>query len=130
MKEKGVWVEITTLIVPGQNDSDDELSAIASFIAEIDTDIPWHVSRFHPDYKYTDSDPTPTRKIQKALEIGRSCGLKYIYPGNIPGKADTICPGCGKTLIERFGFQLKITNNFNHEGKCSACGQSIKGVWT
>jgi pyruvate formate lyase activating enzyme len=129
MREKGIWIEITTLMVPGQNDSDEEIEAIVKYVAGIDPSIPWHISRFHPDYRYTESEPTPTGTIQRALEKGRKHGLKYIYPGNIAAAADTLCPRCGESLIKRAGFYIKKTSSFHPAGKCICCGETIEGIW-
>ena len=128
MKKAGIWVEVTTLIVPGENDAAEELKGIASFIAETDRDIPWHVSRFHPDYKYTDSHATPVLSIQLAVDIGKSEGLNYIYPGNVATLGETLCPGCGKMLITREGFAAEILSDFDN-GKCAKCGTEIAGIW-
>ena len=130
MKDYGILVEITTLIVPGLNDDGTELQQLAGFIADdLGTDTPWHISRFHPTYKLTDRPPTPVKTLTSAHEIGLQAGLKYVYTGNVPGNEgeNTFCPGCGKMVIERWGFQvgnLRIKN-----GKCSRCGTGIEGVW-
>ena len=127
-REKNVWVEVTTLIVPGMNDSDEEIRAIARFLAKTDPDIPWHVSRFYPNYKMHDRSVTPLEKIKKALEIGKDEGLNFIYSGNVPSwdSENTLCPGCGKILIERFGFQS--AESFIKENKCPFCKRIIPGV--
>jgi pyruvate formate lyase activating enzyme len=129
LSEQGVWVEVTTLLVPQMNDSDDELSKIAEFIASVSPSIPWHVSRFHPTFRMTDRGPTPVDRIMRALEIGKQAGLKYLYGGNIHGSRseNTICPSCEKSVIERFGFSSDLTNLDN--GACAACGETIDGVW-
>ena len=101
MKKLGIWVEITTLVVPGQNDSDAELNDIAKFIASVGSEIPWHISRFHPDYQYNDSFPTPIETLRNAYEIGKSHGLHYIYMGNVHEGLDTHCKNCGDLLIQR-----------------------------
>jgi pyruvate formate lyase activating enzyme len=130
--ERGVWLEVLTLIVPGFNSSDDELRAIAAFIASLNPQIPWHVTAFHKDYKMTDPENTRAEQLVRAAEIGASEGLKFIYAGNLPGEAggweNTRCPGCSTTLIERFGYLIrdyKITAN----GKCPSCGTTIPGIW-
>ena len=128
LREAGIWVEVTTLIIPGQNDSDEELRGIAEFLAGIDKDIPWHISRFHPDYHYMDSVPTPLETIEKAMKIGKEAGLKFIYLGNVPTRGETICPDCGTLLIERAGFSAILSGDFV-EGKCPKCGIFVKGVW-
>lgn len=129
MKELGVWVEVTTLVVPDLNDSDEELNDIARFIAdELGMETPWHVSRFHPDYKMYDRGPTPTATLRRAYELGRKAGLHYVYVGNLPGARleDTYCPNCAQTVIGRWGFQ--VTQRNIKEGKCAHCGASIDGV--
>ena len=129
MKKVGIWVEVTTLVVPGLNDSEEELRDIAGFLAETDKDIPWHISRFHPDYRYMDSRPTPIETMETAMRIGKEEGLKYIYLGNVLSRGETICPGCGTVLIERGGFSAEISEDFDH-GTCRKCGTVIEGVWT
>jgi len=129
MEELGVWVEVTTLVVPGMNDSEGELRDIAQFIArELGAEVPWHVSRFHPDYKMVDRGPTPASTLQQAYDLGREAGLNYVYVGNMPGARleDTICPNCGQRVIERRGFQ--VTRRNLRDGKCGNCGASIAGV--
>jgi len=128
MKEMDIWIEITTLIVPGQNDSDEEMKDIAGFIAGIDKDIPWHISRFHPDYKYSDLKPTPLSTMRKAYSIGRDAGLNYVYLGNVPNESDTtVCPYCGKGVLVRSGFWLKEKNI--SDSKCDFCGKPIAGIF-
>ncbi len=130
MKSLGIFVEVTTLIVPGLNDDPLELKELAEFLArELGPDTPWHISRFHPTYKLTDRPPTPVQTLTTAREIGLNAGLKYVYTGNVPGSAaeNTFCPGCGEIVIERRGFQvgkLRVQN-----GKCTQCGTGIEGVW-
>ncbi len=128
MKKTGVWVEVTTLVVPGQNDSMDELRDIARFIAGVDRDIPWHISRFYPNYQMGDSEPTPEPVLKKAQELGVSAGLKFIYVGNVYGWGnDTHCPRCKKPLIRRKAFD--ILENRIQDGVCSYCGETIAGVF-
>ncbi len=129
MKELGVWVEVTTLVVPGMNDSAAELGDIARFIAgELGVETPWHVSRFHPDYKMHDRGPTPAATLRRAYELGREAGLRYVYVGNLPGAhlEDTHCPSCGETVLGRWGFQ--VTQRRLRAGKCANCGTAIDGV--
>jgi pyruvate formate lyase activating enzyme len=128
MRKLGIWVEVTTLVVPGENDGDDELKDIARFIAETDPDIPWHVSRFHPDYKLTDKKATPVETLRRAYAIGKSEGLRYIYVGNVYGESeDTQCPSCGKALIRRQGF---LVSDFKlKDSSCPFCGAHIAGVF-
>jgi len=128
MHELGIWVEVTTLIVPGENDSDEELGGIAQFIASVDKNMPWHVSRFHPDYKLIHHHPTPEATLEKAQAIGHKCGLKFIYAGNVYGWGnDTSCPSCEKLLIRREVFSV-LENNVE-KGKCGYCGAVVPGVF-
>ena len=130
-----VWVEITTLVVPEMNDSPQELGDIAKFIAgELGPDVPWHVSRFHGDYKMTRVGPTPMESLQRACELGRQAGLHYVYQGNVPPGpgphapgSDTYCPQCDALLIRRAGFS--VTANNLRAGQCPSCGTAIAGVW-
>jgi len=129
-KKFGIWLEITTLIIPGYNDSEDELREIARFIrGELGDGTPWHVSRFYPAYKFKHVPPTQISAVRRAREIGLEEGLKYVYTGNIPGNAgeDTHCPSCGEVLIKRWGFSVVEYNITN--GKCRFCGEKIDGVW-
>lgn len=129
MKQSGVWVEITTLVIPGHNDSDDELRKIASFIRSVDSAIPWHVTAFHPMYDMTDRPPTPLSSLTRARQIGIAEGLKYVYEGNMPGKGgeNTQCNGCGETVIHRHGFT--ITKDKLRNGACPYCSVELPGVW-
>ncbi len=128
MKELDIWVEITTLVIPGRNDSEQELTEIVRFIKEIDPNIPWHISRFHPDYKYTDSDATAVETLRLARSIGIEEGLRFIYIGNVLGESEgTHCPNCGKMLIPRRGFY--ISGIKIRDGKCQFCGARIAGVF-
>ena len=128
MKELGVWVEITTLLVPGENDSEEELFGISNFIAGVDKNMPWHISRFHPDYKFNRHKATPEASLKKAEELGRLAGLNYIYIGNVMGWGnDTYCHDCKKLLIKREGFSI-MENNIKL-GKCSFCNAVIPGVF-
>jgi pyruvate formate lyase activating enzyme len=124
-----IWLEVTTLVVPGQNDSEEELRDIARFIAgELGPGVPWHVSRFHPDYKMTDVPATPAETIDRALEIGHEAGLKYCYGGNIPGhpSENTYCPECNEVLLQRWGFSIR--RNIIENAKCPKCGAVVDGV--
>ncbi|HWP82891.1 MAG TPA: AmmeMemoRadiSam system radical SAM enzyme [Bacteroidota bacterium] len=129
--EKGFWVEIVTLIVPGFNDSDEELREIASFLVSVSPDIPWHVTAFHKDYKMTDPDNTTSAQLIRAAEIGYNAGLRYVYAGNRSGEVgkyeNTFCPSCGETLVERWGFHVKANRLKN--GACFKCGTKIAGRW-
>ena len=129
MKKMGVWLEVTTLLIPGLNDSEEELKRLAKFLVDLDPDIPWHISRFHPTYRLTTVPPTPPESIRRANEIGYESGLKYVYAGNVPGDKGekTYCHGCGELLIDRFGFNVK--KNRVVDGRCPACQEVIPGVW-
>jgi pyruvate formate lyase activating enzyme len=131
LKQMDFWVEIVTLVVPGLNDSDEELKEIAGFIAGVSRDIPWHVTAFHPQYKMTDPPPTSADTLLHAYELGRQAGLDFVYPGNLPGRVrdleDTKCPGCGTMLIERQGFSIRA--NRLQSGACPVCARKIPGVW-
>ena len=120
MRKLGIWVEVTTLIVPGENDSAEELKDIASFLAGVGKEIPWHISRFHPDYKMTDKDSTPLSKLKEAYNIGKKAGLRYVYIGNVLEEEKTFCYKCQKGLISRMGFEV-IENNLK-SGACPSCG--------
>ncbi|MCF7895278.1 MAG: AmmeMemoRadiSam system radical SAM enzyme, partial [Candidatus Omnitrophica bacterium] len=128
MKKLGVWVEVTTLVVPGRNDSKEELRQIAEFIASVDKKIPWHISRFHPDYKDSDNHATPSEVMERAYAIGKQSGLVYVYLGNLAGESNTICPKCGKKTIERSYFSANRINI--KEGKCIFCNYLIDGVFS
>mgnify|MGYP001616969164 CR=1 FL=1 len=127
MKKLGVWVEITTLIIPGQNDSEKELKDIAEFIVSVGKEIPWHISRFHPDYKYLESLPTPVETLKKAKAIGEKAGLRYIYLGNVLDGNDTYCYNCNQLLIKRIGFD--VVQNKITDSKCPKCGVVIDGMF-
>lgn len=128
MKELGVWVEVTTLIIPTYNDSEDFLRWVAEFIRSVDPSMPWHVTQFYPTYKLTDQPRTPISTLRRAREIGLKAGLKYVYEGNVPGEGgeNTYCSECGELLIERFGFSLTTVKMKN--SKCSNCGAKIEGI--
>ena len=129
MVEMGVWLEVTTLLIPGLNDSENELRALAAFLAGIHPDIPWHVSRFHPSHRMLDRPTTPASTVERAVRFGGEEGLRFIYAGNLPGSAheSTRCPSCEETVIERRGFRVeRIRLTAQH---CSTCGGSIPGVF-
>ncbi len=128
MKELGVWVEVTTLIIPAYNDSEEFLRWAAEFIRSVDPAIPWHVTQFYPTYKLLDQPRTPVGILRRAREIGLKAGLKYVYEGNVPGEGgeNTYCPSCGSLLIERIGFMLTGISMKN--GQCPDCGTVIDGV--
>jgi pyruvate formate lyase activating enzyme len=128
MHALGIWVEVTTLVVTGENDSDEELTDIAEFLSGVDKDIPWHISRFHPDYKFTEHEATAMETLKKAEEIGRKAGLNYIYVGNVSGFGnDTYCPVCKKLLIKREIFSVLEYNI--KKGKCAFCQAKIAGIF-
>ncbi len=125
----GWWVEITTLLIPGYNDSDEELAAIARFIKEnLGAHVPWHVSRFHPMFRMPDVAPTPVSSVERAVRTGLAEGLLFVYAGNIPGHEaeNTRCPRCGHTVIRRIGYRASGETG----GACPRCGQPIQGVWS
>jgi pyruvate formate lyase activating enzyme len=129
--ERGIWLEVLTLTIPGFNDSEEELRQAAAFVASISRDIPWHVTAFHPDYKMNDRGATPASTLIRAAEIGTEEGLRYVYAGNLPGRVgqweNTRCPECRATLIERYGF--RVTRNRLRDGACPDCGAAIPGRW-
>ncbi|MCU0243273.1 MAG: AmmeMemoRadiSam system radical SAM enzyme [Acidobacteria bacterium] len=126
MRKLGVWVEVTTLVVPGLNDGTDELASIAAFIASVDPETPWHISRYHPDFEYDQAPPTPPATLRAAAAIGRREGLKHIYVGNVPGEGeDTLCASCGAVLIRRRGFA--VVANALRGSLCPKCGTVLAG---
>ena len=126
-KELGIWIEITTLIIPSMNDSDEELKKIAEFIYTLDENIPWHVSRFHPAYKLQNLPPTLIETLNKARKIGLDTGLKHVYQGNTGRGENTYCPNCGKIQIQRYIYE---TSQFKiKDSKCSYCNSKISGIW-
>ena len=128
MRQRGIWMEVTTLLIPGLNDNPDELSRLATWIAtELGTETPWHVSRFFPTYRLTDLDPTPVATIQRAVAIGRAAGLRHVYSGNlVDADDDTRCAACDETLIQRRGFGSVRAALVR--GRCTRCGHSLAGV--
>ena len=130
MKKLGVWIEVTTLIIPGWNDSDQELRQIAEFIRSVDANIPWHVTRFYPTYKMTDRHPTPVETLRRARQIGLDAGLVYVYEGNVPGEGgeNTYCPGCGEIIVHRSGFMADTANLV--DGACRLCKRPLAGVFS
>jgi pyruvate formate lyase activating enzyme len=132
LHERGFWVEIVTLLVPGFNDSDEELTDIARFLVSVSPDIPCHVTAFHKDYKMTGPDNTSVATLLRAAEIGRREGLRFVYAGNLPGRVgnweNTYCPGCGALLIERYGFRV-LANRVGPSGACPDCSRPIPGFW-
>lgn len=128
LKQAGVWLEITTLLIPGLNDDEAQIRGLTRYIArELGAETPWHVSRFFPQYKYQNTDATSVGSIEKAMEIGKAEGLRYVYAGNIAGSADTYCPQCGAVLIKRTGMST-LSSRVSHMGACPVCGARIAGV--
>lgn len=129
--ERNIWLEVVTLVIPGFNDSDDELRDIANFLVSVSPDIPWHVTAFHQDYKMADRDNTDADTLLRAREIGYTAGLHYVYAGNRPGyvgdSENTFCPSCKATLIERRGF--RVASNRIVNSSCPSCGTVIAGRW-
>lgn len=129
----GLWVEVVTLVVPGFNDSTEELMDAARFIRSVSTDIPWHVTAFHPDYRMVDPPPTAVKTLVRAAEIGLEAGLNFVYAGNLPGHVgeyeNTYCPSCRKLLIERYGYVIQ-KYHLAADGQCPACRTPLPGVWT
>ncbi len=132
LKRKGFWVEIVTLLIPGFNDSDEEITDIARFLAGVSPDMPWHVTAFHKDYRMTDPENTPAATLLRAAEIGRKAGLRFVYAGNIPGAVgefeNTRCPGCGALLVERLGYRI-IDYRVTRAGTCPGCHSDVPGLW-
>jgi pyruvate formate lyase activating enzyme len=128
-RQTKIWIEVTTLLLPGQNDSEEELKKLADWlVAQAGPDVPWHISRFYPQYKYADSAPTPLESMQRAERIGKAAGLHYVYLGNVAGtdSENTRCYNCGRMLIERMGYH--IAANHIKDSKCPQCGTRIAGV--
>ena len=129
MKKLNIWLEVTTLIIPGENDSVEELNQIASFIKnELGEETPWHISRFYPHFKLNNYPPTPVSTLQKAYDIGKENGLRYVYMGNVPGNQteSTFCYNCGEMVVDRYGYQ--INKSYIVDGKCKFCGAEIDGI--
>ncbi len=132
LHQSGVWLEIVTLLIPGFNDSEDELRGMTDFLASVSPDIPWHVTAFHKDYKMDDPANTRPADLLRAAEIGRRAGLRYVYAGNLPGRVsdfeDTRCHHCGDTLIKRNGYFVEAYR-VTPEGQCPSCQTVIPGRW-
>lgn len=128
----GLWVEVVTLVIPGFNDSNDELWESARYLVSVSPDIPWHVTSFYPTYKHLEGERTSVEILQRAAEIGQEAGIKYVYAGNLPGRMgsleDTHCPNCRARLINRTGFAVR-ENRITDEGTCPNCGEQIAGIW-
>lgn len=130
--ERGFWEELVTLVVPGFNDSEEELKRAAEFIASVSPEIPWHVTAFHQDYRMTENANTTAAQLVRACEIGRAAGLKFVYAGNLPGRVgrweNTYCPACDALLVERYGYQIREMK-LGADGLCPSCREKIPGVW-
>ncbi|CAO0821971.1 pyruvate formate lyase activating enzyme [Desulfarculales bacterium] len=132
MRAAGIWLEVTTLVIPGKNDDPGELKELTAFMAtELSPEVPWHVSAYYPQYKYQASGfgITPVKTLEGALEIGRQAGLHYVYAGNVSGhdSESTACSGCGRRVVERRGY--RILGLDLKDGSCPGCGRPISGVW-
>ena len=129
MKELGIWIEITTLLIPGLNDSPEELKDIAAFIFSLGSETPWHISRFHPQFKMLQIPSTPIASLHLACRIGKEAGLKYVYSGNVPGDEgeNTYCSNCEKILINRNGYS--IIDNLLSGNACPHCGKKLEGLF-
>lgn len=128
-RKRGIWIELTTLIITGLNDREEELRGIADFIVtNLGSDTPWHVTQFYPTYRLTDRPRTPVETLRRAREIGKAAGLRYVYEGNVPGEGgeNTWCPSCETLLIERYGYLIE--KDRIRDGKCPDCGTSIAGI--
>ncbi len=130
MKNAGIWVEVTTLVIEGDNDGDDELRGMAEFlVSELGPDVPWHLSAFHPDYKMRETPSTSIETLERAKAIGKAAGLHYIYLGNVLTESSTYCHNCGEKIIDRDGYALHA-NHITPEGQCPKCATKIPGIWS
>ena len=133
VKEMGFWLEVVTLIIPGFNDSNEELMDAAQFVRSVSPEIPWHVTAFHPDYQMTDADYTPASTLIRAAEIGQEAGLHFVYAGNLPGSVknyeNTYCPKCNAVLVERFQYRIR-RDELTGKGVCVKCSEKIPGIWS
>jgi pyruvate formate lyase activating enzyme len=129
---RGIWLEIVTLLVPGFNDTDAEVTQLTEFLVSVSPDIPWHVTAFHQDYRMRDSAATSARQLRHAAEIGRRAGLHYVYAGNLPGSVgdleDTRCTSCGHVLVARFGYHIR-EYSITEDGRCPSCERQVPGRW-
>lgn len=132
IRDLDFWLEVVTLIIPGFNDSEDGLRAMAEFLANVSPDIPWHVTAFHKDYKMTSPENASAETLMRAAAIGRAAGLRYVYAGNLPGRVgdleNTRCDGCGEMLVRRHGYQI-LEYKLTAEGACPSCGRAVPGRW-
>ncbi len=133
LRARGLWLEVVTLVVPGFNDSEAELRALAQFLVSVDPDIPWHVTAFHPDYRMTDPPATTVTALCRAAELGAAAGLRFVYAGNLPGRVgeweNTRCPNCGATVIERHGYLIRHYR-LGPTGECPRCQRTLPGRWS
>jgi len=133
LREMGLWLELVTLLIPGFNDSDDELKRLTEFVASVSPEIPWHVTAFHKDYKMDDPDDTKPEDLMRAAEIGRSAGLHHVYAGNLPGRVgnleNTDCHDCGTLLVRRYGYLVR-DYNLTPQGSCPSCHSMVPGRWS
>jgi pyruvate formate lyase activating enzyme len=129
----GFWIEIVTLLIPGFNDSRDELARLSAFIASVSPDIPWHVTAFHGDYKMTDPENTTAEMLLSAADMGRANGLRYVYAGNLPGSVgdleDTRCASCHELLVSRYGYHIR-EYRLTSDGRCPSCAAAVPGRWS
>ena len=129
---RGFWLEIVTLLIPGFNNDTDEVRGMAEFIADLSNDIPWHITAYHQDYKMMEQENTKPHHLLEAAKIAKEVGLNYVYPGNVHGRVgeweNTTCPNCGYTLIERMGFRI-LSYNISDDGHCPECRKKIAGIW-
>jgi pyruvate formate lyase activating enzyme len=127
----GVWLEVVVLLVPGLNDSEDEVRALSAWVKQhLGAEVPLHFTRFHPTYRLTNLPPTPVTTLERAWRAATAEGLKFVYLGNVPGHPgeNTVCPGCGEVVIRRMGF--RILDNRLEDGRCRSCRRAIPGVWS
>ena len=131
--QRGFWLEVVTLVIPGFNDAPDDLRRMAATLAAISPSIPWHVTAFHQDYRMTDPRHTTADDLVRACELGKEEGLQFIYAGNLPGRVgpweNTWCPGCGELLVERSGYRIKL-QRLGLDGRCPSCRTTIPGIWS
>ena len=129
--EMGIWLEVTTLLIPGENDADSEIESIAHFLASVSPAIPWHITAFHPDFKMRESRNTPLSRMKRACALGKEAGLKYVYLGNVrcADCEDTFCPHCHEKVIERKWFEVQFPHGSDFSGVCPSCGMKIDGIW-
>jgi pyruvate formate lyase activating enzyme len=129
-QKTAIWIEVTTLLIPGLNDSDAELRAMAAWLAEVAPEMPWHISAFHPDYQMTDRPPTSSQSLRRAYEIGKEARLQYVYLGNVmdPDRGATTCPQCGEMLVRRQWHAVR--EHWPERGVCPRCSHVVPGVWS